>query len=132
MSGRLEEQKWFADFLISEANLYRSRDTLNVTRGALALEPGTLLTAAGGTPAGTGNDVGAILMQAVPAGAGAMRAVCIVRDAEVNDAYLKYGTLPTNAVNNALATARIFVRPGVLAQSIATPAAVEGGSDNAA
>jgi hypothetical protein len=123
MSGRLNEEKWFADAVVSEANGYRSREVLNVTLAATPKEPGTLLTAEGDAPeAGT---VGAILIRSLPAGDGTARGLCLVRDAEVNDAYLLYGGLAAGEVNDALKALGIIVRPGVLAQSIVTPSSAE-------
>ena len=119
-SRRLVEDKRVADFLVSEANLYRSRDVVTIPEGAEPLQPGMLVTMAGA--AATAGDVEAILMYPVDPRFGAVPAVVIARDAEVNDAYLLYGELDRQAVNARLAEAGIIVRQGILAESIVTPA----------
>ena len=124
MSGRLDEAKWFADFVISEANLYRSRDFVTVAQG-MQMPAGTLMN--GNTAASAANAITSILMQPVDSRAGTVRALVLARDAEVNDAYIVYGSFAAGTVNTTLAGLRIYVRPGVLAQSIPTPAGVEGG-----
>lgn len=76
-------------FIMSEANGKRSRENVMVARG---LRAGTVLGAAGATAtdvysgveaAGFGAATG-ILINATPAGEGAVEAAVIVRDAEVN------------------------------------------------
>jgi hypothetical protein len=119
-SRRLLEDKRVADFLVSEANLYRSREVVTIPEGAEPLSPGMLVTMAGA--AATAGDVEAILMYPVDPRFGAVPAVVIARDAEVNDAYLIYGGLDRAAVNARLAEAGIIVRQGILAESIVTPA----------
>jgi Bacteriophage lambda head decoration protein D len=116
----IDEEKRVADFLVSEANLYRSREVITIPEGETVLSPGALLTMAG-VPGAAGN-VDAILMYPVDPRRGPVQATVIVRDAEVNDAYLIYGDLEREAVNTGLAEHGIIVRPGVLSQSIVTPA----------
>ena len=79
-SRRLLEDKRVADFLVSEANLYRSRDVVTIPEGAEPLSPGMLVTMAGA--AATNGDVEAILMYPVDPRFGAVPAVVIARDAE--------------------------------------------------
>ncbi len=79
-SRRLLEDKRVADFLVSEANLYRSREVVTIPEGAEPLQPGTLVTMAG-APA-TDGDVEAILMYPVDPRFCAVPAVVIARDAE--------------------------------------------------
>jgi hypothetical protein len=117
---RFEQDKRVANFLVSEANLYRSREIITIPEGADWLSPGALLTMAGASAA-AGN-VAAILMYPTDPTRGPVQAVVIARDAEVNDAYLLYGGLDRAAVNASLAEHGIIVRPGVLSQSIVSPA----------
>jgi head decoration protein D len=117
---RFEEEKWVADFLVSEANLYRSREVITIPEGADGLSPGALLTMAGASA--TAANAEAVLMYPTDPTRGPVQAVVIARDAEVNDAYLLYGDLDRAAVNASLAKHGIIVRPGVLSQSIVSPA----------
>lgn len=120
---RFEQEKWVADFLVSEANLYRSREVITIPQGPDPLLVGSLVTLAGAVA--TAGNADAILMYPVDPRSGPVRVTAVVRDAEVNDAYLVYGTLDQAAVNERLATHNIIVRPGVMAQSIITPATAE-------
>jgi hypothetical protein len=108
-----------ADFLISEANLYRSRETITVPQGAAILRPGTLLTLAGASATAANAD--GLLMFAVDPRRGPVRGVLVARDAEVRDANILYGALDRAAVNARLATRNILVRAAVLVDSIVTP-----------
>lgn len=124
MSGqRLDQDKWVADFLLSEAEGYRSREVITIPQGDTPMPVGSLVTMAGA--AATAATVDAILMYPADPRGGAVRVTAIARDAEVNDAYLVYGALAQAAVNTRLGTLGIIVRPGVLAQSIVTPSSGE-------
>ena len=125
MAQIIEEAKWVADFIISEAEGSRSRDVVTIPQGDALVLPGTLLDASG-APAGAAAEAAAILVgqadnNPLDPRAGPVRAVAIARDAEVNDAYLVYGEMARDAVNQALAEHGIIVREGVLPQSIVTP-----------
>jgi hypothetical protein len=104
------------DFIVSEANGYRSREKVVLLQSptpdtAIILQPGTLLYAQGAelaTPVLTGyylpvtaagiagppsqiNAISAILMYPTDTRDGDVEVAVIQRDAEVNDAYLLYG-----------------------------------------
>lgn len=121
--ARLVQDKLVADFLVSEAEGYRSRDTITVPQGAAVFSSGALMTLAGA--AATAANVDAILMYPADPREGPVSVTVITRDAEVNDAYLGYGALDRNAVNARLKTLNIIVRRGVLSQSIVTPSSAE-------
>lgn len=102
--------KRMGDFVVSEANGWRSRETVVVDGGADGLAPGTVLgrvTASGAyaplAPAATDGTqtVAGVLLEAAPAGVG--EKVAIVRDAEVFDRLLVF---PAGATANQLTAAR--------------------------
>lgn len=118
---QVNETRSTAEFLVSEANGYRSRATGTVAAGvAPGLAAGTILglqTSAGNyilhdTGASDGSeDAVAILLEPV---IGTKDATIIVRDAEINAAHLTYETGASGgeiiAVNAALAALGIIVR----------------------
>lgn len=109
-----------AEFLVSEANGFRSREVVTVT-GATALEPGTILgrvTGSGSyvrqdTAAGDGSEVHAAILLAAYEGTETTHTV-IIRDAEVNKAHLIYEDSASageiTAADEALAALGIIVR----------------------
>lgn len=108
-------------FLLAEAEGQRSRETGTLKQGAQILPPGTLVdgdwTVASPVlhkPATDADDVTGILSYWADPTAGNVAAPFIVRDAEVNEAYLIYGDLDRKAVADALAASGIIVRTGVL------------------
>lgn len=119
----LTDGKHTADFVVSEANNYRSRGKGTVVGGADGLEAGTILGKVGDnhvaydpapdTASDGADDVTAILYEAVPAGETVERTL-IERDAEVNGAHLVYQDGADDAakatVNAALAGLGIIVR----------------------
>ena len=139
------------DFIVSEANGWRSREKVTmrtplVAATAVIYMPGSLLYPEGamtGPPAVlTGNYLAvttvneldyanAILMYPTDTRAGLTEVAVIMRDAEVNEAYLLYAfALAGGAVfspaqivqaNAALLNNRILVRTAVLAESIVAP-----------
>lgn len=94
------EGRHTAEFVVSEANGFRSRETVTVVSGQGKLEPGAVLgkiTASGkyalttvAAVDGSENAV-AVLRTAVDATSADAEAVVIARDAEVNGAHLSYG-----------------------------------------
>ena len=100
-------------FLNSEAVSYRSREVIQVPQGSVSLWPGSFVDATG-APAATAGVIAGINCYAVNPNDGPVNVTCIVRDAEVTDAYLMYGALDPTAVNARLATLGIIVRQGVL------------------
>jgi hypothetical protein len=116
-------------FLLSEANLYRSRDTLTLVQRDAPWYPGALLSAAGeqvdgsnigsGPAAGVPADIDAILCHAVSTKTGPRAATVVTRDCEVIDAYLIYGTLDPTEVRQRLSTLAIHVRQAVLSNVVA-------------
>jgi hypothetical protein len=124
--ARANQEKWFADALVSYAQGYRSFEAVNIpaagNAATPAMQPGMLLTA-GGVIAATDTTIQFVLLQSVPArsvGTPAIPALVLARDAEVNDAYLLYGGVAVGAANTRLSALNIIVRPGVLPQSIVT------------
>jgi hypothetical protein len=116
-------------FLLSEANLYRSRDAITLVQRDAPWYPGMLVSAAGqqvdgsniGTPpaAGVAGDIDAILCHAVSTQTGPRAATVVTRDCEVIDAYLIYGTLDPTDVRSRLSDLAIHVRQGVLSNVVA-------------
>jgi Bacteriophage lambda head decoration protein D len=104
------------DFLLSEATSYRSRQVIQIPQGGAGMWPGSFITAAGAPVNAAGGEatIAGITCYAYNPVDGAVNATCIVRDAEVIDAYLQYGTLDPVAVAAHLATLGIIVRPAVL------------------
>lgn len=149
----IQEPPRALEFLFSEANGYRSREkvviagpgvvgSLPPAATRIPLLPGTLLypMLVAGAPNGyhlpvtigtQSSDVNAILMYPVDARDGDVEAAVIIRDAEVNDAYLLYAIATTagtpftqaeiDAANGALRANSVIVRLGVLAQALANP-----------
>jgi hypothetical protein len=139
------------DFIVSEANGWRSREKVTmrtplVPATGIVYMPGTLLYPEGamtGPPAVlTGNYLAvtaateidfanAILMYATDTRPGLVEVATIMRDAEVNEAYLLYTFALTGGAdfsaaqillaNAALLNNRILVRHAVLAESIIAP-----------
>ena len=103
------------DFLLSEANSYRSRGVIQIPQGAGGLWVGSFISAAGALVAAGGEaTIAGITCYSYNPVDGPVNATCIVRDAEVIDAYLQYGTADPVAVAAQLATLGIIVRPAVL------------------
>jgi hypothetical protein len=97
----LTEGRHPAEFLLSEANFHRSRDTITIASGSGKIEPGTLLgkVAIGGKykPAtATGSDGGetavAVNLYGVDATSADVTVAAITRDAEVKAHALVYGS----------------------------------------
>lgn len=120
----LNEGKYTAEFLMSEANGQRSRDTVTVVSGAGVIAAGTVLgmiTASGKyTTALLASSDGsegaaAIALYEVDATSADAKVVIVARDAEVNMNMLTYGadinTAPEKVAANALLAAKgIIVR----------------------
>jgi hypothetical protein len=138
------------DFIVSEANGWRSREKVTLRlplapATAIPLLPGTLLYAEGselGTPVLTGfylpvtlpgeiPFINSILMYPTDHRGGPVETASIMRDAEVNEAYLQYLFAITAGAeftpvqiaqaNAALLNNGIIVRSAVLAQSMVAP-----------
>jgi head decoration protein D len=142
----IQEAPRALDFIVSEANGWRSREkaVLSQQIDAVVLMPGTLLIPEADytDPANpvnfTGNHIpatallvdftNAILCYPADTRAGDVEAAVIIRDAEVNSAYLLYNEstvaglpIPPDQANAALSNNGIIVRAGVLAQSLVAP-----------
>lgn len=115
----LTEGRHAAEFIVSEANGSRSRETVTIANSA-ALAAGTILgkvTASGkykqrkkGATSGEETAV-AVLYAAADASSGDVEAVAIVRDAEVDGGALTYDSGSTAAtVDGQLADVGIIVR----------------------
>lgn len=101
------------NFVVSEANDWRSRDEVEVTNtGDEPMLAGTVLSAGSGDNPATGWASGAalgILGQSLAAGETAKRTI-IARDAEVNGHMLAAGEATDAAVDTALSALGIVVR----------------------
>jgi hypothetical protein len=103
------------EFLLSEAEGYRSREVVQIPQGAVGLWPGTFVDAAGAPIAAAGEaNVAGILAYAVNPVDGPVNATVFVRDCEVTDAYLMYGALNVATINSTLAAKGVIVRAAVL------------------
>lgn len=112
-AGKLDSPPRTLDFLLNEANGYRSRDVIQVPQAPPpGMWPGSFVDATGG-PAATAGAITGILAYATNPADGPYNQTVIARDAEVTDAYLHYGALDPVAVNARLATLGIIVRAGV-------------------
>lgn len=100
-------------FLLTEANLYRSRDTITLVQSDDLWQPGQFITAAGALATAPGQIAG-ILGTGTNTRMGARAGVAIVRDAEVTDAYLHFGDMDPAAVATQLASLGIIMRQAVL------------------
>lgn len=118
------EGRHTAEFVVSEANGFRSRETVTIVSGQGKLEPGAVLgriTASGkyalttvAAADGSQNAI-AVLRSAVDATSADAEGVAIARDAEVVGAHLSYGADVDQAAEIAakvagLATVGIIVR----------------------
>jgi len=123
MTATITEGRRTGEFIVSEANGTRSRETIVIAAGTGALEPGTVLAklTASGKHVVYDNDgtdgsetAAAILYAAVDATAADAKAVAIVRDAEVNGRCLVWKDGLTAAAITAgtadLAVAGLIVR----------------------
>ena len=114
--------------LASEATGQRSRAAATVQQTDRYLPPGTLMqgvfdAGAGAvkhTVATTPAAISSILLYGVDATEADALGVFLVRDCEVNDAYLVLGSMDHDAVVNSLAKLGIIVRTGVLTAPGAT------------
>jgi hypothetical protein len=104
-------------FLLTEANLYRSRDTITLIQRPEPWWPGSFVKSDGTVPA-TPDEIHGIVCAGQSTRTGPRAATIISRDAEVTDAYLQYGLFNTAAlrkqVHDQLADLAIIVRQGVL------------------
>jgi hypothetical protein len=100
-------------FLLTEAQGYRSRETITLVQSPNPWLPGTFITAAG-TMATTAAGIQGILAAGCNTVTGPRAATVIVRDAEVNDAYLMFNALDPDAVATELIKSGIVIRQGVL------------------
>lgn len=124
------------EFILSEANSWRSRETALIAVDALVLPPGTILKAVipATTPptwapvlVGEEADAVAILGYGVDSRVDPQEAMVIARDAEVNQSYLRLtvdpaavppaGDLNLAAVAAALLNAGIILREGIFPAS---------------
>lgn len=112
-AGMMNSPPLTLDFVLSEATSYRSREVIQIPQGATGLWVGTFLDNTGAPAAAAGSIAGITCYSYNPTD-GPVNATCIVRDAEVIDAYLQYGALDPVAVNTHLATLGIIVRAAVL------------------
>jgi Bacteriophage lambda head decoration protein D len=104
-------------FLLTEANGYRSRDTITLIQRDEPWWAGSFVTSAGDVPA-TPADIHGILAASCSTRTGPRAATVITRDCEVVDAYLQYGLFNTAAlrkdVADQLGDLAIVLRQGVL------------------
>ncbi|TPW26026.1 head decoration protein [Pararhizobium mangrovi] len=102
MAEILKEAKHNADFIVSEANGYRSRETGSIAGGDDGVRPGTIVSVSSGTysPVAVDGTAAGILYEGVPAGETVDRTF-VVRDAEVSGADLVY---PDGATDTQKAT----------------------------
>lgn len=121
MSGRINQEKWVADFLLSEAPGYRSREAITAAAGNYPV--GSLFTLTGAVATAANADC--ISLYPISSAQTDRRIAVIARDAEVTDAYINYGALDQTATNTRLLTRNIVVRQGVLAQAQVAPSADE-------
>jgi len=106
------------DFVLSWGNSYRSLEFVNVPQQANILPSGSFLNA-DGEEATAPAQIVYIACFPVDAREGPDRVTVVARDAEVNDAYLAYGTLDRFAVNTHLRQQlNIIVREAVLPAAI--------------
>ena len=118
-AGALYSPPMTFDFLLSEAVSYRSRAVLQVPQGTQGLYPGVFVDNTG-APAAAAAGIYGIVGYATNPVDGPVNVTCIVRDAEVIDAYLMYGALDPVAVAAQLETRGIIVRAAVLPNTQAT------------
>jgi hypothetical protein len=100
-------------FLLTEANGYRSRETVTLVQSPNPWLPGTFIKS-DGTMATAAADIHGILAAGCNTVTGPRAATLIVRDAEVSDAYLMFNALDPDAVATQLITKNIVLRQAVL------------------
>jgi hypothetical protein len=100
-------------FLLTEANGYRSRESITLVQSPNPWLPGTFITA-DGEMATTAAEIQGILAAGCNTVTGPRMATVIVRDAEVNDAYLMFNALDPKLVAAELIKTGILLRQAVL------------------
>jgi Bacteriophage lambda head decoration protein D len=130
------EQSHPLEFILSEANSWRSRERALIAIGANILPPGTIIKAQlpvtdppTWSPVAPGEEAEAvaITLYGVDPRVDEQEVAVLARDAEVNEAYLRWtadpaaippaGDLDRTAVNVALGNVGIIVRPGIFPSS---------------
>jgi hypothetical protein len=104
-------------FLLTEANGYRSRDTITLIQRPEMWVAGSFVKSDGTVPA-TPDEIHGILAASCSTRTGPRAATVITRDCEVVDAYLQYGLFSSAAnrklVHDQLGDLAIVLRQGVL------------------
>lgn len=115
------------DFVLSWANSYRALEFVNIEQQTDILPVGSFLDNDGNKATAPAN-ITYILCYPVDATGGPDRATVVARNAELNDAYLAYGTLDRAQVNTHLReNLNIIVREAVLPNSMNATFAGQGG-----
>lgn len=100
--------------VLSWANSYRSLEMCEIPQQPDFLPAGSFVDREG-MKAATVGDIYYITMQSVDPTVGPDRITVVARDAEVRDAYLAYGALPRDQVNDRLRTeCNIIVREAIV------------------
>lgn len=125
--GLLYQRGMPYDFVLSWSNSYRSLDFANIPMQPDFLPVGSLIDG-NGVKATTVGDIAALTCFAVDATVGPDRVTIVSRETEVNDAYIAYGTLPRDQVNEHLReVCGIIVREGIVPNVMNATFAGQGG-----
>jgi len=113
-SALVKEAPWNYCFMLHPANSYRAYDQITLVQSDRPWLPGDFITAAGALATSPGSIIGINCLHMSTAN-GPKGTNAAVRDCEVGDPFLQYGTMDVAAVNTQLETRGIIVRQGVLA-----------------